>query len=397
MPRHGRVRRLAWMVAALVLCTLPLPARAGAVDGTHHIAFSAGRAWAHLEAVMAFNPRYPGTPGSNLTAGYIVDRLVDAGASVVLHPFNVSGVACANIVGKLVPANPDGTVVIVASHHDARARADRDPDPAKRSLPVPAANDGGSSTAAVLELATVLGPRVMDPGRGPCPEVWLAFFDAEDQGSGGMPGFDWIEGSRRFAAELDAFLDGGTQVSMLVLLDMIGGTGARVNRELNSDQALLSTIFAMGQCLGHGATFPATPAARAILDDHVPFIQRGIPAIDIIDLDYPQWHTTADDLAHVSTASIGAVGRTVEAFLAFKLLNATTIHDNETGRTWTPGSCQEDPWWGLVSFLAAWWPAIAAGGVVVIVALAARRGGAGKRSGTRGGVSVGAARPPRPA
>ncbi|MHA1698053.1 MAG: M28 family metallopeptidase, partial [Promethearchaeota archaeon] len=201
--------------------------------------------------------------------------------------------------------------------------------------PVPAANDGGSSTAALLELSRVLDLIDDNPDLMVDREVWLVFFDAEDQGNGAMSGFDWIEGSRRFVAALDDFKEDNQEIEMMILLDMIGDDDLVINWEYYSDQDLLKDYFTMGRSLGYSSAFPRNQIGWHIIDDHKPFVDVGIPAIDIIDMEYLEWHTTADDLDHVSKDSIGAVGRVTEAFLISHLLNSSglIIENNETGQS----------------------------------------------------------------
>lgn len=314
---------------------------------------------------MDFNPRYPGTPGINATAEYIHDILNDTGADTSFHEFSVNGVPCRNVLGKYGAGQDSSEIIIVASHYDARARSDRDPDPELRDDPVPAANDGGSSTAILLELARIV--EIMHATLDISKETWLVFFDAEDQGSGGMQNFGWIEGSTKFAQDLDSFLEVYQSIELFMLLDMVGDDDLKIDGELNSDQELLSEFFALGQCLGYADFFPQNPVYRRITDDHVPFKTLGIPSIDIIDLDYPEWHTTKDDLDHVSKQSIGGIGRVAEGFLLRKLVGDenVTLHDPHTGCTWSEGSCKGDGLDdGFIAFIKRYWYVFLIVGVV---------------------------------
>jgi len=100
----------------------------------------------------------------------------------------------------------------------------------------------------------------------------------------------------------------------MILLDMIGDSDQQIYYEVNSDHALSERIWSVAAQLGYGDRF--IPQARwQIIDDHIPFIQRGIPAIDIIDFDYPYWHTVADTSDKVSPDSLERVGRTLQVFL----------------------------------------------------------------------------------
>ena len=318
-------------------------------------------------------PHYPGTPGINQSSEYIKNVLSSNGGTVLEHHFQVNTIDCTNIIGKWTN-DPNATqdVIILGSHYDARARADQDPDPAKQNQPVPAANDGGSSTAALLELSGIIDALYANSTYGLSKETWLVFFDAEDQGGGGMLGFDWIEGSTRLAGDIDAFLGAGAEIEMFILLDMIGDDDLQINQELNSDQDLLMEFFGMGQCLGYGHYFSSYPTSVALLDDHIPFKNLGIPAIDIIDFNYPEWHTTSDDLEHVSADSIGGVGRVAEAFYLKHIFpnSSLAIHDDATGKIWDEGTCRFSSWYmELVNFLSNYWIFLVLGivGLLVVV------------------------------
>ncbi len=369
------------LVLVLAICSafaplLIISGARGAIDPAqaetrYTLQLSPANAWAHLATLMSYQPHYPGTTGINNSVTYIESILSGYGGTVVEQPFTVNAVPCKNVVGKWeVPGNASADIVLLASHYDARKIANADPDPIKRTQPVPAANDGGSSTSILLDMARVLNSTYQNASLGITRETWLVFFDAEDQGSGGMSGFDWIMGSRYMKTNLASLAGDASRVKLLVLLDMVGGTGFRANQDTNSNSLLLSGFFSMAQCLGYGTYFPTTPSIITVEDDHIPFKELGIPCIDIIDLDYPQWHTASDDLAHVSSDVIGSVGKVAEGFLLTKIAPATAlaITDPVTGYTWTANSCTGNSWWfEFVAFLANYWWLLALAGVAVIV------------------------------
>jgi len=187
-------------------------------------------------------------------------------------------------------------VVILGAHYDTRRSADQEDSDA----PVLGANDGASGVAVLLELARTLDPRRLRH------QVWLAFFDAED--NGGLDGWEWCVGSSYMAARLHVF-----PVAVIVV-DMVGDADQQIHFEGNSDPALQMQLWQIAADLGYADSF--IPTYRwTMLDDHVPFAQRSIPAVDIIDFDYPYWHTTQDTLDKVSGASLERVGRVLEVFL----------------------------------------------------------------------------------
>jgi Zn-dependent M28 family amino/carboxypeptidase len=163
---------------------------------------------------------------------------------------------------------------------------------------VPGANDGASGVAVLLELSRDL-PSTLDS------QLWLVFFDAED--NGGQKGWDWIMGSRAFVANLQGKPDA------VVVVDMVGDANLDIYMEANSNQILKDEIWQQAAALGYNQFLPKVK--NSIIDDHTPFLQAGIPAVDIIDFNYPYWHTTNDTLDKVSAASLDVVGETVLAWL----------------------------------------------------------------------------------
>ncbi|MEW6566996.1 MAG: M28 family peptidase [Chloroflexota bacterium] len=244
---------------------------------------------------MDFGPRVPGSPAHQATGDWILDQLQQAGWETDAQTFEVEGLHLRNLIGRAGPAS--GEPYLLGAHYDTRPFADR--DPAFPDRPVPGANDGASGVAVLLELA-----RVLDTQRLPQP-VWLVFFDGED--GGGLAGRDWLLGSRYFAHHLTA------HPAAVVVVDMVGDADLGLYFEQNSDLALASAIWATANQLGYQAFIPFPK--YAIYDDHVPFLELGIPAVDIIDFDYPHWHTTQDTLDKVSAGSFEQVGRTLQTWL----------------------------------------------------------------------------------
>lgn len=258
--------------------------------------FDGQSAYAHVTAQMEFGPRVTGSAASLAAGDYISGQLEDLGWQAEFQPFVYRDTPVRNILAKAnVGKEP---IIILGAHYDSRRRADRDPE--RPSDPVPGANDGASGVAVLLELA-----RSLDRSQIP-HEIWLAFFDAED--NGGLDGWDWIAGSTHMAEHLTV------QPQMMILVDMVGDADQTLYFDSNSDAALSAQVWATAARLGYGAQFIPLPK-WTMLDDHVPFARRGIPSIDIIDFDYPYWHTTADTADKVSAASLERVGRTLETFL----------------------------------------------------------------------------------
>jgi Iap family predicted aminopeptidase len=139
-------------------------------------------------------------------------------------------------------------------------------------------------------------------------EVWLVFFDAED--NGGIDGLDWAMGSRLFVENLQG------KPEAVVIVDMVGDKDLNLFIEQSSDQDLVAEIWEMAEELGH-IEFINQPKYH-LIDDHTAFLLEGIPAVDIIDFEYPYWHTVDDTLDKVSSLSLQIVGETIFAWLVSK-------------------------------------------------------------------------------
>jgi Zn-dependent M28 family amino/carboxypeptidase len=268
--------------------------------------FNGQRALRDVEYQMSLGPRIPQSQAHRLTVEWLVAELRQAGWDVEIQESQMMGHPVRNVVARW----GDGrTWVILGAHYDSRLAADMDPVAGNRNLPVPGANDGASGVAVLVEMARVLpyhleGQALEEQGK--VRQVWLVFFDVEDNGN--LPGWDWILGSRAFVAELENSPDA------VVIVDMIGDADLNIYKERNSDPELTEEIWTQAADLGYADTF--IPKYRhSILDDHIPFVEMGIPAVDVIDFSYPYWHTTADLLDKVSEESLQIVGETLLAWL----------------------------------------------------------------------------------
>ncbi|MFX1503670.1 MAG: M28 family peptidase, partial [Promethearchaeota archaeon] len=148
--------------------------------------------------------------------------------------------------------------------------------------------------------------------------------DAEDQGydkGPGILGWDWCEGSQVFVNNINNFYNSTTEYfDAMILLDMVGGVNLRFINEQYSTSSLLDELFAIGRQLGHTSQFPSNPESAAITDDHVAFLNAGIPSADLIinfwnNPNWPYHHTREDDISHISNISLEITGKTVEQFI----------------------------------------------------------------------------------
>lgn len=267
---------------------------------TGEATFDGEKAMDFLQAQMDFGPRYPGSSGHQAVGDYIVRELKTLGWEVEIQEVPYHGLTGRNLIAR---ANTDEQqIIILGAHYDTRRIADQSPDPENRDEPVPGAVDGASGVAVLLELARTLNLEEVPA------EIWLAFFDLEDNGSGGIEGWEWIVGSTYMAQHL------AVTPEAMVLVDMVGDADQQLYYEGNSDPSLQTHLWQIAAKLGYGSTF-IPELAHTMTDDHVPFVWRGIPAVDIIDFDYPYWHTVEDTTDKAAGDSLLRVGRTLEEWL----------------------------------------------------------------------------------
>jgi Zn-dependent M28 family amino/carboxypeptidase len=255
--------------------------------------FDGGRAYKHVERLVAIGPHSAGSEGIRRAQEYIVGQLKSFGCAVEEQDFHAStpvgDVAMKNIVAKAPSTSPN--IVIYASHYDT-----------KRLDNFVGADDGGSSTGVLLELARLLCSRKNTVA------VWLVFFDGEEAFN-----FQWVDpdhtyGSRELAARLS--LSGELhRVKALILADMVGPTNPIYRRESNSTPWLSDMVWSTAARLGYGTVFDNSKTA--IEDDHIPFLQRDVPATDIIDFGWPvgeYWHTSQDTLDKIDPRTLAITG-----------------------------------------------------------------------------------------
>jgi Zn-dependent M28 family amino/carboxypeptidase len=258
--------------------------------------FDAERAFADLEAQVAIGQRPAGSPESRETAQLIADRLREAGAEDVRiqRPWR-------NVVAT-IPGSDRGETVVVGAHHDTKD----DGGPGFEG-----ANDGASGVAVVLELARVL-PRPM-----PGPPLSLVLFDAEEARGDRPFELDGTRGSRQYLEYARTERQGSTPlrtIEAMVLFDLVGDCDLQIPHEANSDPDLYRA-FAEAARDVDGDIAPFQGTTGPILDDHIPFRDAGIPAVDIIDFTFgpgpppgAYWHTPEDTLDKVCPESLDAVG-----------------------------------------------------------------------------------------
>jgi len=265
-------------------------------------------AFSYLEEQMSFGPRTPGSEAHEKFLNWVTQKLSAQGWDVDLQKGNYKGHEITNVIASRqnLAADPDAEWIMLGAHYDSRLSADADSVSANQTQPVPGANDGASGVAILLELAERL-PKESDKN------IWLVFFDGEDQGN--IAGWDeWCIGSKMMAQYLEKQ---DRRPDKVVVIDMVGDKDLQIFREKNSDKALTDEIWSTAAKEGLSNIFQ-DKEKYSIYDDHIPFLQIGIPAVDLIDFDYPAWHTLADDIQNVSSDSLAAVEQVLYDWLTKK-------------------------------------------------------------------------------
>jgi glutaminyl-peptide cyclotransferase len=297
MRRTFRVAVVGAIAALAVGAGLP----SGAQQSSKAATFDSGRAYEYLRQMVSFGPRPAGSPALKQTRAYITAQLAAAGLSVTPQTFTaqlptVGPTEMVNLIVRLPGRRADR--ILFTGHYDTKR---------SKEFPFVGASDAASSAALLMELARALKDR---PREFTYEFVW---FDGEEATC-----WNWDECSRPGAPDnlygsryyVDAARRAGTLASVkaMVLVDMIGARDLKVLRETQYSAGwLIDVVWAAAKRLGYGSTFLDLP--YPVDDDHLPFVEAGVPSVDIIDLrDYPEWHTAQDDLAHVGAGSLGIVG-----------------------------------------------------------------------------------------
>jgi Zn-dependent M28 family amino/carboxypeptidase len=267
--------------------------------------FDSSRAWEHLRQIVAIGPRPAGSAALESTRKYIKAQLAAAGVAVTDQAWDTATptgqVHMVNLVATIPGARRDR--IVISGHYDTKLF---------RNARFLGANDGGSSAAFLIEAARVLKAR-----RNPLT-IELLFLDGEeafclDWDECARPGApDNTYGSRHYVAVGKAQ---GTLAAIKahVLVDMVADRDLRIKRDLNSTPWLLDIIWAAAKAQKLDSYFVAEPTR--IEDDHLPFLAAGVPSVDIIDLEFPAWHTPGDTLDAASARSLQVVGDAVLAAL----------------------------------------------------------------------------------
>jgi glutaminyl-peptide cyclotransferase len=290
------MRGLAW----LLLGVLPL---AACRDAPPHVReFDGQSAFRYLETQVGFGPRIPGTEAHRTMAVWLDSLLRERADTVIAQRWEhvtTKGdtLPLENFIARFNPAAEKR--ILFLAHWDSRPTAD---GPASRdsSAAVPGANDGGSGVALLLGVADVLDRAP------PAIGVDLLFVDGEDYGDFTDTPQDVLIGSRYYAANQPP----GPAPIYAVLFDLVADRELQIYQEGNSlvgAPEVVSLVWETAKELGYGSTFVSSPR-HTLIDDHLELQKAGLRAIDVVDFDYPAWHTPEDTIDKVSGASLQIVG-----------------------------------------------------------------------------------------
>ena len=269
--------------------------------------FDKDNAFRYLVEQCEFGPRNPNSNGYKQCLNYLQNTLAGFADTILLQPFvlddfvNEESYDLTNIIARFKVDEPEQ--LLIGAHWDTRPWADEDPEPEKRNDPIIGANDGASGVAVILELARILNASPPPIG------VTLVLFDGEDMGRSGIPK-SYAQGSLAFAKDLPI-----EKPDEAIILDMIGDAELHIPIERFSYQQnrkLVKKLWGLAKELSLDAF--ESRIVHTIYDDHVPlWVEAEIPAIDIIDFNYPNsysnyWHTTQDLPENCSAESLGQVG-----------------------------------------------------------------------------------------
>ncbi len=322
MKKHATIL----FVIAVLLIACGNSKKPGAQDGgtAQQVgpAFNADSAYAFCEAQCSFGERTMNSEAHRRCGEWIAAKFRQYGLEVTEQKASLGGwdgteLQCTNIIASYKPEL--SARILLCAHWDSRPWADNDPDSANWKKPVMAANDGASGVAVMLEIARLLAASdTLAVG------IDFVCFDAEDWGTPQWSDKQddsgtWALGAKYWAANPHR---PNYRADFGILLDMVGGQGAKFYQELYSRQyaqAIIDKVWAAAQTVGYGSYFP-TAAGGMITDDHVPVNElAGIPTIDIIPY-YPDcqqssfgptWHTIADTMDNIDRNTLLAVGQTV--------------------------------------------------------------------------------------
>ena len=368
--QEGNGLRTIPILSVLLLASVaaPMASSESVCTAIEELEFNGQLANASVTTQVEFGPRVPGSNASMELRDWFMETR--PAFDWTEDPHSREGYNLTNLEGRLIPENAEenGTVVVLAAHYDSRDRAERDPNPNMTDVPIPGANDGGSGVAVLWELARLV------PSMGLEHEVWILLTDAEDQGP--VPS---MLGAKAWAENISS--EDIDRIDAFLLVDMIGDADLKIyrtyppylyhqggNRLWNAVEQLSGPLGLMdniSDCSGKlGLDIVNFTQTDGVIDDHVPMLEVGIPAIDFIDIRYGEnatkwegyWHTHEDTPDKVSDESLAHIGRLIELGL-----REGSWLDNQQNETSVDSNANEE---SVPSFSP-----LVTGGIFTIIAL----------------------------
>ena len=368
--QEGNGLRTIPILSVLLLASVaaPMASSESVCTAIEELEFDGQLANASVTTQVEFGPRVPGSNASMELRDWFMETR--PAFDWTEDPHSREGYNLTNLEGRLIPENAkeNGTVVVLAAHYDSRDRAERDPNPNLTDVPSPGANDGGSGVAVLWELARLV------PSMGLEHEVWILLTDAEDQGP--VPS---MLGAKAWAENISS--EDIDRIDAFLLVDMIGDADLKIyrtyppylyhqggNRLWNAVEQLSGPLGLMDNitdCSGKpGLDIVNFTQTDGVIDDHVPMLEVGIPAIDFIDIRYGEnatkwegyWHTHEDTPDKVSDESLAHIGRLIELGL-----REGSWLDNQQNETSVDSNANEE---SVPSFSP-----LVTGGIFTIIAL----------------------------
>src|SRR6266576_6215287 len=263
--------------------------------------FSGDKALAHVQRLVDLGPRPPGSGAIEKSRDYIENQLRLSGWQVTRQAFTDDTprgkVQFLNLIARFPGQRSTGPSFLLCSHYDTKTFD---------TIRFVGANDGGSSTGLLLELARVIGQHPNLAGK-----IELVFFDGEEAYDH-FSETDGLYGSRYFARQLG--VNGAKQFRGGILFDMVGNRSLKITLPADSPAEMARDVFASAEALKLRSHF--TYLDREMIDDHTPLNEIGIPTIDVIDFSFPWWHTAEDTMDKLSAQSLQMVGSVAACYLS---------------------------------------------------------------------------------
>ena len=320
MQRNALYYFIAFLVAMIAITSCkeePVTETTSSITPVKIPKFNGDSAYAFIEKQLSFGYRIPGTPESRACKDWMVSKLKGYGAEVIEQNFEVDfldikDAQATNIIASFNPRKKNR--ILLCAHYDSRLIAEKDRDPAKRSLPIAGADDGASGTAALIEIARVMSNHPIELG------VDIVLFDAEDQGESNGAADTWCLGSQYWSKNPHKR---NYNATFGILLDMIAAEGAVFHKEgwsMEYASEYVDKVWKLAQGMGYGDLFQ-NRTIGGITDDHYYInINLGIPTLDIINTSgggsgsFARYHHThQDDISVINKRNLRVVGQVVTA------------------------------------------------------------------------------------